>query len=139
MSNLIIILISVFGGCIAFYVSHNLGKGPVYGSAIVTLLSGVIFMLLEHFGVSGSAELAIVATTASYAGMASKKYVMNIWQMAVVGVIAGTLYVLSTNLFVGIGGRLGTIAAVSCFAFIGLKKIIYAKFPRLMKTEDISL
>jgi hypothetical protein len=138
MNTIIIILVAIIGGIVAYYISHDLGKGPVVGSTIVTLGSGLIFTGLEYLGVPGTVELAIVATTAGYAGMVSKKYVNNMTQMVVVSIISGVLYILSTNLFVGIGGRLGTIAAVSCFAFIGLKRLICYKIPSFFERDDCS-
>ena len=34
------------GGVLTFYLNHNIGKGPVFASAIVAFFSGIIFPYL---------------------------------------------------------------------------------------------
>ena len=123
MEQLIIILVSVVAGVAAYAISVDMGKGGVFGSAVVTLIAGVLFRYLEADSIISITGLAVVATTASYAGMVAQKNVANVKEMAVVGVIAGIIYIASGNAFVGVGGRLGTIAAIACFSWIGIKSI----------------
>lgn len=141
MSFLINIIVGVLAGISSYYISHGLKKGPVYGSVIVTFSAGLLFSALDYLGVKGALDLAVIAAAAGYAGMVGNMYVKNLLEMAVVSIITGILYMFSTNLFVGIGGRLGVIAAVSCFAFIGLKRVYRYKYfqlfkKQLMKSED---
>ncbi|MDW7671728.1 MAG: hypothetical protein SCK57_08865 [Bacillota bacterium] len=123
MDAIIILIVSALAGMAAFYISIVMGKGGVFGSAVVTLTAGVLFRYLEMEGLITITGLAVVATTASYAGMVAQKNVENLKEMAVVGLISGALYIAGGNVFVGVGGRLGTIAAIACFAWIGFKKI----------------
>lgn len=123
MDVIIILIVSVLAGMAAFYISAVMGKGGVFGSAVVTLIAGVLFRYLEMEGLITITGLAVVATTAGYAGMVAQKNVANLKEMAVVGLISGALYIAGANVFAGVGGRLGTIAAIACFAWIGFKKI----------------
>ena len=37
--------------------------------------------------------------------------------------MTGILFVAANSAYIGIGGRLGTIAAIACFAWLGFKKV----------------
>jgi len=120
MENMWIVLSAVFGATGAYWISIPLNKGGVLGSAIITLLSGILFpRFIPELGMT----LAVVATAGSYAGMISKKNVPKLWEMVFVGLFVGIIFILGSSAYVGIGGRLGTIAAISCFAWLGLKRI----------------
>ncbi|ABR50241.1 hypothetical protein Amet_4160 [Alkaliphilus metalliredigens QYMF] len=120
MENMMIIITAIFGGMAAYYISIELNKGAVFGSAVVTLVSGIF---LPHFIPGIGSTLAVVATTASYAGMVAVKNVPNLKEMSVVGFIVGAVFILTTPAYAGVGGKLGTIAAISCFTWIGIKKV----------------
>ncbi|ACB84297.1 hypothetical protein [Natranaerobius thermophilus] len=119
-SSLIIILTSILGGITAYYINIILKYGPVIGSGVVTLLSGVFPVLFGDFGTL----LAGAATTSGYASMVSVKHVPSIKEMGALSFLAGSLYLVTIPAFQGIGGKLGTIAALSCLAFIGYKTIL---------------
>jgi len=120
MENMWILLSAVFGSIGSYWISIPLNKGGVLGSAIITLVSGILF---PRFIPELGATLAVVATAGSYAGMVSKKNVPKLWEMACIGIFVGIIFILSTSAYVGLGGKLGTIAAISCFAWLGLKRI----------------
>ena len=114
-----IMIISVLASCITYYININLKKGIVMASAIVTLFSGIILpYIFPNIGVT----LATVATTSSYAAMVSKEKFPKITDMVFVGVIVGVIFILFQDVFVGVGGRLGTMAAISGFTWLGIKK-----------------
>lgn len=121
MENIIILAVAVMAGVAAYSISIFLGKGAVFGSAVVTLISGILF---PHFVPTLGVKLAIVATCASYAGMVAVKNVPKLWEMAIVGLITGSMFILTSSAYVGVGGKLGTIAAISCFSWVGLKKVL---------------
>ncbi|SFI08038.1 hypothetical protein SAMN05192551_10663 [Tindallia magadiensis] len=124
METLLIIMVSVIAGVATYYISVVMGKGAVFGSAIVVLISGILFQYLEAENMITVSGLAVVATTATYTGMVAQKNVANLSEMAAAGFITALLYIASVNTFVGVGGRLGTIAALACFSWIGIKKLI---------------
>ncbi len=120
MENIIILFVAVLAGIASYTISITMNKGAVFGSAVVTLISGIVF---PHFVPTIGAKLAVVATCASYAGMVAVKNVPKLWEMAIVSFIAGGLFILSATTYVGVGGKLGTIAAIACFTWIGCKKV----------------
>ncbi len=90
---------------------------PVIGSSVITLLSGVFPLVFGDFGIL----LAGAATTSGYASMVSIRHVPTIKEMGLLSFLAGSLYIVTIPAFQGIGGKLGTIAALACLAFIGYK------------------
>ena len=119
MENLSYIITCTIAGVLTFGISVKLEKGAVFGSAIITLLSG---LFLPHFFENGAA-LAVAATTASYSGMVAAKNVPSMVEMAAVGFITGIIFSLTASVYVGVGGRLGAIAAISCLSWIGIKRV----------------
>lgn len=114
-----IIIVSILASCITYFISINLNKGAVMASAIVTLFSGIV---LPYFFPNIGVTLATVATTSSYAAMVSKEKFPTITDMIFVGVIVSVMFILFQDVFVGVGGRLGTMAAISGFTWLGIKK-----------------
>ncbi|NBG87008.1 hypothetical protein [Isachenkonia alkalipeptolytica] len=132
MDNLAIIITAILAGIATYTISVKLEKGAVFGSAIVVLLSG---LFLPHFFEMGT-TLAVMATTSSYAGMVAAKNVPNLKEMAAVGFIAGVLFILVEVPFAGVGGKLGTIAAISCLGWIGLKKTLVMVLAKKEKQQE---
>lgn len=120
MKLFLLILTSVLSGILTYAISHILKRGGVIASAIVTLSSG---MLLPYFFPSIGTELAVAAACASYAGMISLENAVNFLEMALISLLTGILFVAASTAYPGIGGRLGTIAGIACFSWLGLKKV----------------
>ena len=120
MEEITILIISVISGMATYIVSNILKRGPVIASAVITLVAGL--MLPYFFPLSG-ALLATAAACSSYAGMISLENALNLSEMSVISLMTGILFIAATNAYAGIGGRLGTIAAISCFAWLGFKKV----------------
>ena len=120
MEELIILIISIVAGVATYVVSHILKRGAVIASAIITLVSG---LMLPYFFPSMGSVLATAAACASYAGMISLENALNLLEMAVISLMTGILFIAAKSAYPGIGGRLGTIAAISCFAWLGFKKV----------------
>lgn len=120
MEEIIILTISIIAGMATYIVSHILKRGAVIASAIITLVSGLIFPYF--FPLTGS-MLATAAACSSYAGMISLENALNLFEMAIISLMTGILFIAARSAYIGIGGRLGTIAAISCFAWLGFKKV----------------
>ena len=120
MEEVMILIISVIAGVATYFVSHFLKKGAVIASAIITLIAG---LMLPHFFPEIGSTLAVAAACSSYAGMISLENALNLLEMAVISLMTGILFIASNSAYIGIGGRLGTIAAISCFAWLGFKKV----------------
>lgn len=122
MENLMIIIVAILSGMATYTISNYFKKGTVLASASVTLVSGLIF---PYFFPDLGPTLMVVAACCSYAGMVSTKNVTNIGEMAIVSLITGVLFIVFKSAYPGIGGRLGTIAAISCITWIGIKKVFW--------------
>lgn len=120
MEEIIILTISILSGIATFIVSNILKKGPIIASAIITLMSG---LMIPYFSPSMSTTLTAASACASYAGMISIENALNPLEMSIISLMTGILFIASKNAYIGIGGRLGTIAAISCFAWLGFKKV----------------
>lgn len=119
MEYFIIILVSLMAGLATYYISIKLNKGAVFGSAVVTLIAGIFF---PYFLPEIGARLAIAATCSSYAGMVGIKNAPKISDMTAIALINAIIFIATLTAYPGVGGRLGTVAAISCFTWIGIKK-----------------
>jgi len=93
----------VAGSLISYTLNHNLRLGSVLGAALVGLVGAVV--LPDYAG---------PLYTGSFAGMASAALLVSHPQIALAGVIAGILYVITQPVLGGFGGKPGAIAAVGC-------------------------
>lgn len=115
-----IVAVSVLATCLTYLINTKTKKGPVFASAIVALSSGI---LLPYLFKESGITLATMATCGSYAAMVSKEKFPRICDMVFVGLICGVVFILATNVFVGVGGRLGAMGAISGFTWLGIKKV----------------
>ncbi|MFP4200614.1 MAG: hypothetical protein ACLFS8_04260 [Clostridia bacterium] len=118
-----ILAAAVAGGVTAHFISAHLRRGAVLGSAVIALSGGLVFPAL--FGDIGL-QLALAATTGSYAGMISADKCGGLLPMALISLLAGTMFAISGSVYAGVGGRLGTMAAISCLGFMGLRYLASA-------------
>lgn len=122
-----IILTSVIAAVVAYYINVRMGKGAVFGSAIVGLVGGLVLpSLFPEVG----GTLATVCICASFAGMSSKARISNEGLMAVAGVIAGLVFMFSSPHLGGAGGKLGTTAFGSVIAVSAAHKFFQKLSPR---------
>lgn len=118
--TILILLVAVLATSVTYTIIYKLKKGTVLASALVTLTSGIVFpYIFPEKGIL----LATVATAGSYAAMVSREKFPRLLDMVFVGIICGLVFILTQEVFVGVGGRLGSIAAISCFTWLGIKKI----------------
>lgn len=120
MEEITILIIAVLAGIATYVVSHILNRGAVIASAIITLVSGLV---LPYFFPATGGVLATAAACSSYAGMISLENALNLLEMSVISLMTGILFIIASNAYPGIGGRLGTIAAIACFAWLAFKKV----------------
>ncbi|NLY44664.1 MAG: hypothetical protein GX053_01530 [Tissierella sp.] len=121
MMTFMIIITAIMATCLTYFICFNLNKGPVLASAIVTLISG---LLLPYFFSTGGSLLAGVATCGSYAAMVSKAKFPRFTDMVFVGIICGIVFALTQDVFIGVGGKLGSIAAISGFTWLGIRRVM---------------
>lgn len=89
------------GGVSTFYLSTRFGLGAVVASCLVGMLVAMIF---PKYGVP--------AYCGAFVGMSSDGLFYTMGDVALAGVIAGLAFVLTSKVFNGFGGKLGTIAFI---------------------------
>jgi len=112
----LIILVAVIATPLTFYLSCPKKNGPVLASGAVGLAAGLLLPVLSP---ELGSTLAVVAICASFGGMTSQERCSNMWIMLITGVFTGIVFVFSTPLLGGAGGKLGTIAFGSILATYG--------------------
>lgn len=112
--------VALVAGLATWLLNHKLQKGPILASAVVTLCAGLL--LPNMFAQGGT--LAAVAACASYVSMSANICLRNSFETTVALFLAALLFILSADIFVGVGGRLGTIAAVSVMTIWGCSQVL---------------
>jgi hypothetical protein len=120
---LLIILVALIATPLTYYFNVIRGHGAVLASAFVGLLGGLILPIIPEVG----GTLAVVAICASFAGMSNKARCPHIWMLVVAGLFIGIIFVYSTPIFGGAGGKLGTIAFGSVMAIYGFMSLFGKK------------
>lgn len=130
---IVMLIVSVAAAMASYYINIIMNKGAVFGSAVVVLISGIIF---PHFLPEIGSKLAVMAATGSYAGMCSTAKFSKLEEMIPVGIITGFIFNSVPLAYDGVGGKLGTIAAISCIAWMGIKKVFNISFDSKEKSLE---
>ncbi len=117
-----ILLSSLLGAVVTFILHHRMRLGPVISSALIGVVSGMLFPLI--FGHVFGLLLAVITFCASFAGMAARDQIAGLWEMAAAGVLCGLLFMFTSPHLGGAGGKLGTIAFASLLGLIGWRQLI---------------
>ncbi len=113
---LVVVPVSVAGAVVTVVLSLRLDLGAVVGSAVVGLAAGLGLPAMS--GASGE-TLAAAAFCASFVGMTSTDRLHGEERVALAGAVCGLVFVAVAAAFSGAGGKLGTIAFVSCVTTAG--------------------
>jgi len=115
-----IILVAVVSTALTYYLHNHNNFSPVVASSMVGLLGGFLFPLL----IPGQGEiLAVVSYCASFTGMSNKMRLPTILKVVAAGLFTGIIFHFSSPFFVGLGGKLGTIALGSTLAVWGFSEL----------------
>lgn len=115
-----LVLVYMFWGAIASYLTYWLSKkwlnNIVLSSSLVGLAGGLI--LPKILPLNGFI-IAIVIYCASFAGMSGTTRFKKDYQFLIAGAISGLIFFNTLPIFVGLGGKLGTIGFVSSLFTMG--------------------
>jgi hypothetical protein len=107
----IIILIMVFlGSIITYYINYEFQTGTVIAAALLGTISSFIPSILNRRNSEFINEIPKALYCGAFVGMTSSAVSGGYIFILIAGLFAGFLYIASTNSFIGIGGKLGTIA-----------------------------
>mgnify|MGYP006288440565 CR=1 FL=1 len=116
----LVVPVTVLGAVATFALSVRLDLGAVIGSALVGVAAGVVLpAALPTVG----GTLAAAAFCASFVGMSSPDRLVTERHVALAGVVCGLVFVVVTPVFGGAGGKLGTVAFISCVSVAGASEL----------------
>ena len=115
-----IIILSALAALLAWALGNQQKIGAVIGSALVGLAGGLILPRL--FPAYGEL-LAVAVFCASFTGMASKER-FSAALVSIAGLLTGIIFILSSPVFGGAGGKLGMIAFSASLATLGYQQMI---------------
>ncbi|NHN59441.1 MULTISPECIES: hypothetical protein [Halorussus] len=115
----LVVPVTVAAAVATTVLSVRLDLGSVVGSALVGLAAGLAAATLPF--VSGT--LAAAAFCASFVGMSSFDRLAGEARIALAGAVCGLVFVAVGTAFAGAGGKLGTVAFVSCVATAGAERL----------------
>lgn len=108
-------LICAFVGVtFTWFVNHKLGCGAIVGSGIVGIIAAGLL----------PGKLAGVTYTASFVGMSSVSVIPTFTGAVLGGMIAGIVIIATEEIYVGIGGKGGTTAALTTLITKSIIKIL---------------
>lgn len=131
METAIIIITSIVGVVLTFYVSTKMEHGAVRASAGLSLIVGIFFYLFPAVlspYLTHNIPLAFMG--ASFVGMVSEKIIRNYWPLVLAGIVFSILYLNTGSYFEGFGGALGTTASISVIVIMGIG-LLHKRFKKL--------
>ena len=105
--NIKIVIGCSFAAMITWHINHGMDYGPIIANGLVGVIAGLIFSPKE----AGAYYIT------SFIGMSSQTIVASMTIAGVIGLIAGLVIILSQEVYAGIGGKGGTISAMSTQLF----------------------
>lgn len=107
----IIILMMVFlGSIITYYINYEFQTGTVIAAALVGTISSFIPSILNRKNSEFINEIPKALYCGAFVGMTTSAISCGYIFILIASLAAGMLYIASTNTFIGIGGKLGTVA-----------------------------
>ncbi len=107
----IIILLMVFlGSIITYYINYEFQTGMVIAAALVGTISSFLPSILNGKHSEFINEIPKALYCGAFVGMTTNVVASGFSFILIAGLVAGILYIASINTFIGIGGKLGTIA-----------------------------
>ncbi|WP_435175086.1 hypothetical protein [Halorussus sp. AFM4] len=117
----LVVPVTVAAAVATAVLSVRLDLGSVVGSALVGLAAGLAAATLPFVG----GTLAAAAFCASFVGMSSFDRLAGEARIALAGAVCGLVFVAVGTAFAGAGGKLGTVAFVSCVATAGAERLFH--------------
>lgn len=119
MGAVFALIMGNFTGLLGSWLRSNTSLSSVGVSSVLTLGAGIILPWISSQGY----VMALVCTSVSYVVMSDQKRLTNQSDLIMTSSICSLLVYYGQNLLVGVGGRLGTFAAISVIVTGILKKL----------------
>ncbi|MCD2202671.1 hypothetical protein [Halobacterium sp. KA-6] len=112
--------VAAMAAVVAFHLHAKRGHSTVVASALVGVFA---VMLRPALSLVTNAPLATVAFCASFVGMSAPRRLHSNRVVALAGALAAVVFLLTSPVFGGAGGKLGTTAFVACTAVVGVGEV----------------
>lgn len=106
----VLILFVILGALSTFMINLKLETGPVVAAAFIGTIASFTPTVFRNKSKKIIKDIPSAIYSGTFVGMTSVSISASYWFIIISGFIAGLLFVLATNTFVGVGGKLGTIA-----------------------------
>jgi hypothetical protein len=116
----LIIIFSIAGVLLTFWIHTTLKHDAVTASSLVGLLAGLTLPIF--FGEDEGTTLAVIVFCASFAGMSTQQRIPNRLFLLAVGIVTGLMFIFSIPYIGGAGGKLGTVSFAALLSVSGLYK-----------------
>lgn len=137
-NNIIIIITSILGATLTFYVSESLKQGAVKASALLALIVGLFFYIFpELLNAYLTKNIPVVFIGASFIGMAAPKNHNNYRLLVIASILFSIVYINKSSFFNGYGGALGTLAFIALISALVLNYAFVSTSPFLKKILSI--
>ncbi|WP_026476633.1 hypothetical protein [Alkaliphilus transvaalensis] len=97
------IICSFVAVIVTWFLNHELGLGPIVANGLVGVMAALFL----------SPPLAAVTYASSFVGMSSITVLPSLTAAAIGGIIIGGIWLLTSEIYAGIGGKGGTTAALA--------------------------
>ncbi|MDG1334290.1 MAG: hypothetical protein P8P74_18295 [Crocinitomicaceae bacterium] len=125
MNELILFITGGIGALLTFVVAHDLKQGVVRASAGLSLIVGLFFYAFpDLLSPELTLDIPLVFFGASFVGMTGSHLIQSKLLILMGGVIFSGVYLASSDVFVGLGGKLGTAACISSLIVFGVGVLI---------------
>lgn len=101
--HILILLCAFFGVTVTWYINHTMGLGAIVANGLVGVFAAIFL----------PNDLAGITYTSSFVGMSSLAVVPTLPAAAFASLIVGIIFLLTADIYKGIGGKGGTTAALS--------------------------
>ncbi len=102
-SKINMIICAFFGVTLTWFLNHEMGYGAIVANGLMGVLAAILL----------PAPLAAVTYSSSFVGMSSTAIIPSLLAASVGGVIMGIIWVTTSEVYAGIGGKGGTTAALT--------------------------
>ena len=109
LSDGLLVIGAILGAIVTSFLNITMHLGPVIAAAAVGVCAGFLTPLISQ---KKYKSLAPAIYCGAFVGMTAATRVSNPMLIGIAGAIAGVIFVASQNIFVGSGGKLGTIAFI---------------------------
>lgn len=125
MNELILFFTGGIGALLTFIVAHDLKQGVVRASAGLSLIVALFFYAFpDLISPELTVDIPVVFFGVSFVGMMGNHVVKHRWLIFLGGMIFSGIYLVSSEVFIGYGGKLGTTAGISCAIILGLSTLL---------------